>query len=132
MTYVMTGSLCLLIPSPISSIPIPLSLWQTPVCSLYLLVCSCFILFHFSDSTFMWDNTVFVFDLFHLAKFPLDPFTWLQMTRLHYFYGWEIFNSCGILCVYMCVYMGLCVPYFLQPPIYKWKLRLLPYLGYYK
>lgn len=48
MTYFMTGTLYLLIPSTclyFARSPTLLTLWQTPVCALSVKVCFCFVLF---------------------------------------------------------------------------------------
>ena len=100
-------------------------LWQPPVCSLYLWVCFCFVtfvhLFCFLDSVYKWNHTVFVF--LWLISLNIIPSRSIDVVAngkdFILFCGWVIFH---------CVH----TPHLLYPFLYRWTLRLLLYLGYYK
>ena len=85
--YFVTGSLYLLIPITYFTSPV----WQPHFCSLYLWVCFCFVLFFhlfcFLNSTYKWNQTVFVFLCLVtlLSIIPLHPSMSLQMARFHSF-----------------------------------------------
>ena len=122
--YLVAGSLYLLISltyySPLqNSLPSGNHLF----CSLYLWLCfwCLFICLVFLDSPYKWNHTVFVF--LWLISLNIIPSRSIDVVAngkdFILFCGWVIFH---------CVH----TPHLLYPFLYRWTLRLLLYLGYYK
>ena len=121
LTYFITGGLCLLMLFTYFTLTHTLPSGYHHLFSLSVSLFSfCFVsLFCFSDSTYKWNHTLFVFLWLTLSIILSRSIMLLQMAKFHSFYGWVVF--CYIY-----------VPYLLQPFLCWWTFRLLPCLGYCK